>query len=60
MTTKTYTVHIETVEHYTVTVNAKDKEQAEEYAWRLFPGSNADYGESNVTEITCEEDSTPC
>lgn len=49
-----YTVKIETVEHYTVTVNAKDKEQAEEYAWRLFPGSSAEYGESNVTEITCE------
>jgi hypothetical protein len=57
---KAYTVQIETVEHYTITVQAKDKEQAEEYAWRLFPGSSAEYGESNITEITCEEDNTSC
>lgn len=52
--TKTYTVHIELVEHYTITVDAKDRDDAEEKAWRLYPHYSADYGESNVTEVTCE------
>lgn len=54
MTTKTYTVKIEAVEYYTIEVQAKDKEQAEEKAWRLFPHHSPLYGENNVTEITCE------
>lgn len=54
MTTKTYNVHIESIEHYNIEVQAKSKEQAEEKAWLLFPHHSADYGENNVTEITCE------
>ena len=57
---RTYTVQIETKEYYTIEVMAKDKEQAEEYAWRLFPHYSADYGENNVTEITCAEDNESC
>jgi hypothetical protein len=53
---KTYTVYIEAKEYYTIEVMAKDEEQAEEYAWRLFPGHNPHYGENNVTEITCNEE----
>jgi len=56
----TYTVQIQTIEHYTINVEAKDKEDAEEKAWRLFPHYSADYGENNVTEITCEEDNESC
>lgn len=54
MTTKTYTVHIESIEHYTINVEASSKEQAEERAWLLFPHHSAQYGENNVTDITCE------
>ena len=54
MTTKTYTVRIESIEHYTINVEARDKEHAEEKAWLLFPHHSADYGENNVTAITCE------
>lgn len=54
MTTKTYTVHIESIEHYTINVEADDENQAEERAWLLFPHYSADYGENNVTAITCE------
>lgn len=57
---KTYTVQIQSIEYYTINVEAKDKEDAEDKAWRLFPHYSADYGENNVTEITCEEDNTPC
>jgi hypothetical protein len=57
---KTYTVCIEAKEYYTIEVQAKDEAQAEEYAWRLFPGRSADYGESNITEITCAEDNESC
>lgn len=56
MATKTYTVHIESIEHYTISVEASSKEQAEERAWLLFPHYSADYGENNVTEITTEGD----
>jgi hypothetical protein len=52
---KTYTVHIQLVEHYTITVDAKDPDDAEEKAWRLYPHCSPDYGESNVTEVTCNE-----
>lgn len=51
---KTYTVRIQAIEFYIIEVQAKDKEQAEEYAWRLFPHKSPDYGENNVTEVTCE------
>lgn len=54
MTTKTYTVNIEAIEYYTISVEAKDKEDAEEKAWLLFPHHSPLYGENNVTEITCE------
>jgi hypothetical protein len=57
---KAYTVQIETKEYHTIEVLAKDEDQAEEYAWRLFPGRSADYGESNITEITCAEDNEAC
>jgi hypothetical protein len=55
----TYTVHIQLVEHYTITVDAKDPEDAEERAWRLYPHYSPDYGESNVTEVTCNEPKEP-
>jgi hypothetical protein len=55
---KNYTVQIQAIEYYTIEVQAEDKEQAEERAWRLFPHHSADYGENNVTEITCEESET--
>ena len=51
---KPYTVHIETIEHYMIEVEAKDKDDAEEKAWRLFPHRTADYGENTVTLVTCE------
>lgn len=54
MTTKTYTVHIESIECYTINVEADDENQAEERAWLLFPHHSAAYGENNVTAITCE------
>lgn len=57
MTTKTYTVKIAAIEHYTINVEAEDKEQAEEIAWLLFPHCSAAYGENNVTDITCEGES---
>lgn len=51
---KTYTVQIQSIEYYTIDVEAKDKEDAEEKAWRLFPHHSPLYGENNVTEVTCE------
>jgi hypothetical protein len=53
---KAYTVHIQAIEFYTIEVQAKDKEQAEEYAWRLFPHHSANYGENNVTDIEEHKD----
>ena len=53
--TKHYTVHIQTVEHYAIGVEAIDENDAEEKAWRLFPHYTADYGENNVTSVICEE-----
>jgi hypothetical protein len=50
-----YTVQIQAIEYYTINVQARDEADAEEKAWRLFPHHSADYGENNVTEITCEE-----
>ena len=52
---KTYTVQIQAIEYYTIEVQATNEEDAEDKAWRLFPHYSADYGENNVTEITCEE-----
>lgn len=49
---KTYTVEIETVEHYTITVDAHDENDAEEKAWRLFPHHNPDSGENNIVSVT--------
>jgi len=57
---KAYTVQIQAIEFYTINVEANDKEDAEDKAWRLFPHYSPDYGENNVTEITCNEDNTPC
>jgi hypothetical protein len=54
--TKTYTVHIETIEHYTINVEAESFADAEEKSWRLFPHHSPDHIENNVTEITCAED----
>lgn len=54
--TKTYTVRIETIEHYTINVEAESFADAEEKAWRLFPHHSPDHIENNVTEITCAED----
>jgi hypothetical protein len=51
----TYIVHIKLVEYYTITVDAKDPEEAEENAWRLYPHHSPDYGESNVTDVTLYE-----
>lgn len=53
---KTYTVHIQAVEFYTIEVQAEDKEQAEEHAWRLFPHHSPHYGENNVTDIEEHKD----
>ena len=52
---KTYTVHIETVEHYEIEVSARDENEAEEFAWRLFPHRTPGYSENNVTAVTCNE-----
>jgi hypothetical protein len=57
---KAYTVYIQAIEYYTIEVQAKDEEQAEEHAWRLFPHHSPHYGENNVTEITCVEDTESC
>lgn len=54
----TYTVHIETTEHYMIEVEAKSKDDAEARAWRLFPHRTADYVENTVTLITCEGEET--
>lgn len=56
--TKTYTVHIELVEHFSFTVEANNRDEAEEKAWRVYPHHSPDYGESNITEITCEGEPT--
>ena len=53
---KAYTVHIQAIEFYTIEVQAKDKEDAEEKAWRLFPHYSANYGENNVTDIEEHKD----
>ena len=53
---KTYTVHIECIEHYTITVDADDENGAEEKAWRLYPHHTADHIENNVTAVVCEGD----
>jgi hypothetical protein len=50
----TYTVHIESVEFYEITVTAHDKNDAEEKAWRLFPHRTPDQGQNNVTAVICE------
>jgi hypothetical protein len=52
---KTYTVHIESIEHYNIEVLAHNEEDAEEKAWQMFPHKSAEYGENNVTEVTCNE-----
>jgi hypothetical protein len=52
----TYTVHIESIEHYTISVTASDKDIAEELAWRLFPHYAPDFVENNVTEVICESE----
>jgi hypothetical protein len=49
---KTYTVEIETVEHYTVTVEAHDENDAEAQAWRLFPDITFTGGENNIVSVT--------
>lgn len=56
---KTYTVQIQAVEYYTINVNAKDEDDAEEKAWRLFPHMSPMYGENNVTDVACQDDSKP-
>jgi hypothetical protein len=48
---KAYTVKIQAIEYYTIEVQAEDKEDAEEKAWRLFPHHSANYGENIVTDI---------
>jgi hypothetical protein len=52
---QTYTVHIETVERYTITVDAESFADAEEKAWRLFPHYTPDHIENNVVEVVCNE-----
>lgn len=52
--TKTYTVRIECVEHFSFTVEANDREEAEEKAWRVYPHHSPDHIENNITEMTCE------
>jgi len=49
---KTYTVEIDTVEHYTVTVEAHDENDAEAQAWRLFPDITFTGGENNIVSVT--------
>lgn len=51
---KTYTVHIESKEYYTIEVEAQDETDAEDKAWKLFPCKSADGGENNVTAVICE------
>jgi len=53
---KTYTVHIESIEHYTISVTASDKDIAEALAWRLFPHHTPEFVENNVTEVICESE----
>lgn len=53
-----YTVHIQTIEHYTISVDAESFADAEEKAWRLFPHYSPDHIENNVVEVTCEGEPT--
>jgi hypothetical protein len=51
---RTYTVYIESTEYYAIKVQARDKEDAGDKAWNLFPHQKAEYGETNITEINDE------
>ena len=51
---RTYSVYIESTDYYTIEVRAKDKEEAENKAWNLFPHQKAEYSETNITEINDE------
>jgi len=53
---KTYTVHIQTVEHYTIDVTAQDENDAEEMAWQLFPHRTPEHIENDVTAVVCNDE----
>jgi hypothetical protein len=53
---KNYTVHIQTVESYTIDVTAQDENEAEAMAWRLFPHRTPEFAENDVTAVVCKDE----
>jgi len=53
---KTYTVSIDSTEHYIMNVTAPDKNAAEAEAWRLFPHHTPDYITNDVLEVICQDE----